>query len=631
LAEFRNPSTGGGGSQDNRSFLVMMIVMLGVIFGLQYWRQQHTPPATPAETSHTAPASPTGQAPSQPANTAATPTAAIDTPALAAPAEATTVVENPFYKITFSNRGGQVTSWILKKFKDNDGNPLDLVNAGAAAQFGYPLSLYTYDPAINRALASALYVPSATGALSAPASLTFEFAQGNLTVKKTFTFGGDYTLHADTVVLRNGVPIRALLAWPAGLGDMATSISYASAQVDTSTNGHDDHESAKKVSGGATLNGPFDFAGASDQYFAAIFLPDQPAEATLVGLHNEVDVEEVVTPQPWYRFGSTSSLSKTNISRSAGTTPKGYLRLPILGAGVGDLSGHNQLRLFVGPKAVDVLKSVHTASGGTLEPVLDFGWLGPIAKILFLGLHAVHSLLPGANEATSIPHNFTWGWSIVLFTVMINLVLLPLRIKGMQSALKMQRIQPGIDAIKAKYKNPKATDPKAAEMNAEVMAYQKEQGVSMFGGCIPSLIQLPLLIAFFTMMGHVVELRQAHWFWLPDLSLADPWHILPIMMLVTSFLAQFYTPSPGVDPQQQKMMAFMMPVFSCYWTWSYASGLALYWNVGNLIMIGTQLVMNRTSLGREMRAIAAQRAARLKSGAKAQVRGPNVKTIQGRR
>jgi YidC/Oxa1 family membrane protein insertase len=197
--------------------------------------------------------------------------------------------------------------------------------------------------------------------------------------------------------------------------------------------------------------------------------------------------------------------------------------------------------------------------------------------------------------------------------------------------LKMQRIQPGIDAIKAKYKNPKATDPKAAEMNAEVMAYQKEQGVSMFGGCIPSLIQLPLLIAFFTMMGHVVELRQAHWFWLPDLSLADPWHVLPIMMLVTSFLAQYYTPSPGVDPQQQKMMAFMMPAFSCYWTWSYASGLALYWNVGNLIMIGTQLVMNRTSLGREMRAIAAQRAARLKSGAKAQVRGPNVKTIQGRR
>ena len=178
--------------------------------------------------------------------------------------------------------------------------------------------------------------------------------------------------------------------------------------------------------------------------------------------------------------------------------------------------------------------------------------------------------------------------------------------------LKMQRIQPQIDAIKAKYKNPKPTDPKAAEMNAEVMAYQKDQGVSMFGGCIPTLIQLPLLFAFFSMLTKVVELRQAHLFWLPDLSAADPYHILPIVMVISSFLVQFYTPSPGVDPQQQKMMAFMMPLFSGYMTWNYASGLALYWTVGNFIMIVQQVVMNQTSLGSEMREIAAERA-RLKA------------------
>jgi YidC/Oxa1 family membrane protein insertase len=242
----------------------------------------------------------------------------------------------------------------------------------------------------------------------------------------------------------------------------------------------------------------------------------------------------------------------------------------------------------------------------------------------------VHSLI--APHDTGL-HNYSWGWAIVIFTILINVVLLPLRVQGMKSAVKMQRIQPQIDAIKAKYKNPKATDPKAGEMNAEVMALQKANGVSMLGGCIPSLIQLPLLFAFFTMMTKVVELRQAHFFWLPDLSSADPWHILPILMVITSFVAQYYTPSPGVDPQQQKMMAFMMPAFSGWMTWNYASGLALYWNIGNLVMIAQQQVMNRTSLGREMREIAANRALKKKlSNAKVPARGAvPPKVLQGRK
>src|SRR6195952_5141939 len=151
-----------------------------------------------------------------------------------------------------------------------------------------------------------------------------------------------------------------------------------------------------------------------------------------------------------------------------------------------------------------------------------------------------------------------------------------------------------------------------AQMNAEVMQLQKDNGVSMFGGCIPTLIQLPLLFAFFSMLTKVVELRQGQFFLVADLSAADPYHILPIVMVVSSFLVQFYTPSPGVDPQQQKMMAFMMPLFSGYMTWNYASGLALYWTVGNFIMIIQQAIMNRTSIGLEMKEIAAKRA-RLKA------------------
>jgi YidC/Oxa1 family membrane protein insertase len=180
-----------------------------------------------------------------------------------------------------------------------------------------------------------------------------------------------------------------------------------------------------------------------------------------------------------------------------------------------------------------------------------------------------------------------------------------------------------MDQIKAKYAKFKVTDPKRQDMNAEIMKLQKDNGVNMFGGCIPSLLQLPLLFAFFTMLRSVTELRLQHWYWLPDLTAHDPLHILPILMVITSFLVQFYTPSPGVDPQQQKMMAFMMPAVSGWMVWNFASGLGIYWATGNLIMIGQQLVMNKTAMGREMKEIAAKRARR-----KA---GLGAHTIQGKR
>ena len=598
----------------------MMIVMLGVIFGLQYWRAQRNPalesPDHPAaiSTQSAAPAASATATPSAStaASTSTTSTPTSTTPTVVAAAQTSTVVDNELYSITFSNKGGQVTSWILKKFKDNAGHPLDIVHDGAANLYGYPLSLYTYDTGLNQQLSTALYVPSTTGTLSAPNKLTFKYSQGNLSVVKTFTFTDTYVIHADIQVLRDGAPVRALLAWPAGLGDMETALTYAGSQIDTNSSGKTEHLSFKKISGGATLNGPFAFAGVGDQYFGAVFLPDQPDDASVVTFEHKIDIAKV----------------KPSRIQGAPVQTTGSKELPILGTAVGALSGHTETSLFVGPKAVEVLKNIHTADGGTLEPLLDFGFFGPIGKYLFLGLRAVHSWIAPHDPGV---HNYSWGWAIIIFTLMIYVVLLPLRVQGMKSALKMQRIQPQIDAIKAKYKNPKATDPKAGEMNAEVMALQKANGVSMLGGCVPSLIQLPLLFAFFTMMTKVVELRQAHFFWLPDLSAADPYHILPILMVATSFLAQFYTPAPGVDPQQQKMMAFVMPLFSGYLTWQYCSGLALYWNVGNIVMVAQQLIMNQTSMGREMKEIAAKRARRKVAAPKPGQRVATTKTIQGRK
>jgi YidC/Oxa1 family membrane protein insertase len=605
LAEFKNPNQQGGG--DNRSLLVMMLVLVTVFFGLQYFRTRNNPqtvsPNAPA-TSVSQNASPAGPQPAAQPGAAAAPAAAVSTtpaaktvPTVEASAESTTVVENELYRITFTNRGGQVSSWILKQYKDSDGKPLNLVHTQAAEQFGYPLSLYTYDAALTDGLKKGLYVPSATGTITAPGTLTFNYSDGTTQVRKTFAFDETYVLHADVQVTRNGVPVRALVSWPGGFGDQDNATAYNGAQFDTSVDGKDEHLAPKKVSGGATVNGPFDWAAVSDPFFAAAFLPDSPASSTAATLHNEMDVAKTIR--------------RTGIG--SGSPSKGAINVPVLGIAVGDVSGHTLTRIYVGPKAISILKGIHAANPKvTLEPLLEFGFWGAIGKYLFLALQFIHAHIVS-----------NWGWAIVILTILINILMLPFRIKTMQNGLKMQRIQPQMNAIKERYKKYKATDPKRNEMNAEIMKLQKDNGVNMFGGCIPTLITLPLLYAFFTMLPRVVELRQAHWLWLPDLQAPDPWHILPILMVVSQFLVQFYTPSPGVDPQQQKMMAFMMPAISGYFTWTYGSGLALYWAIGNLISIAQQSVMNRTSLGKEMREIAAKRARR-----KA---GVGATTIQGKR
>ena len=610
MAEFKNPNQPGA-PQENRSLYLVMFAMLLGLTAFNYFRAKHNPQT----------ASPNAQTTTQSQSQQPTPTVTqtvegrqIQLPAVqavGAAAESTTTVENELYKITFSNKGAQATSWILKKYKDSYGKPLDLIHTEAAASVGYPLSLYTYDPALTANLANVLYLPSATGALTAPSSLTFRYVSGEYSVTKTFAFDDSYVLHADTVVLRNGAPISALLAWPGGFGDQENALSYSGTQLDFAQGGHEKHEGFKDVHGGNTLTGGFDWAGTSDLYFASIFLPDDPSSASVATLHNEI-----VVPKADRHNG----LGQGVAIKPHSNPEKNEIKVPIIGAAIGDAANHTQARMFVGPKAVQVLRNVHpTGSTATLEPLLDFGYLALVGKPLFYTLRWIHEHVT--------PGFFGWGWAIVLLTILINLIILPLRIKTMQSGLKMQRIQPQMDAIKAKYKSLKVTDPKRNDMNAEIMQLQKDNGVNMFGGCIPTLIQMPLLFAFFGMLPKVVELRQAHWFWLPDLSAADPWHILPILMVVSQFLVQFYTPSPGVDPQQQKMMAFMMPAFSGYMTWNYASGLALYWSVGNLISIATQAVMNRTKIGAEMREIAAKRARR-KAGIG--TGGSSPRTIQGK-
>jgi YidC/Oxa1 family membrane protein insertase len=623
LPEIRNPNlqtqgSGGGGGGDMRSMMVFTALALVVLLGYQYFFPSKPPAPAPAAQSQSQTQSqsqPTqSSAPGQSLLASGPVQAPAPAPAIAAAVVAETTVENAKYKIVFTNKGAQVVHWYLKGYNDTAGKPLDMVQPQAADKFGFPLSLFTYEPALSTQLNQALYQvtasgaqPTATGYAQAPATnaLTFHYASNGLDVVKTFRFDASYVITVEAEVKRNGEPIRALVAWPAGLGDMEEFLPSSStrAQLWTSANsqfawsldGKQNSQSVAKVGNNATLNEPYTYAAITDLYFVSAFLPDTPERATIVTLHNTIDLP--------------SNLNDPNSTKKPAH---------VLGLAMGDTSGDTRLRLFAGPKAMDALVSIHATgadgkpTGQSLEPLIQFGWLTVIAKPLYLALRFLYEHGVG-----------NWGWAIIIVTVIFNLLMLPTRFMMMKSSLKMMRIQPKVEALKKRYAHLKATDPKKAEMNTEMMALYKTEGVNMYGGCLPMLVQMPLFFAYYRVLANVIELRQAHWGWLTDLSVPDPLYILPGIILVSMFLVQFLTPSPGMDPAQRRMMAIMMPVIFGFSMSHFASGLALYWCTGNLINLAIQMGINQSKMGKEMHAIAAKRAAK-----KA---GVNPKTIQGRR
>src|SRR5579883_526481 len=267
------------------------VVIILFFFASQYYMSKFAPPPKQSPAAAASPTPSTVTTSAAPGKAEALPSAAN---AVQAKAETETVVENPVYKITFSNRGGQVKSWILKNYTDDQGQPLDLVNKIAAAKYGYPMSLYAYDEGLRNKLNQALYVASASGALQAtaqtPQKLSFEYSDGDLTVKKTFGFDETYVLKAEVSVTQKGSLVSALLSWPGGFGDQTIPATYHAAHIDYAHDDKVERTPAKKVSGGNTIRGPFYWAGAGDQYFAAVFLPEQPDSAAMVQFRGDIDI-----------------------------------------------------------------------------------------------------------------------------------------------------------------------------------------------------------------------------------------------------------------------------------------------------------------------------------------------------
>ena len=581
MAEYRNPQNEPG--SDKRLLVIFLISFVFMLLAqplLKKYFPTPPPPQKITQTEQTPPPQPPPPAQNAP-SAAAKPTAPAATKQAAAESE--TVIESDLYRITFTNRGAQAKSWLLKKFdNDAENGKLDLVNANAAAQFGYPLSLWTYDQDLRGKLSSALYVATRDGN-----QVTFEYSDADLTVRKVFKFDGSYVVSIEASVIYKGTQKEALVAWPSGFGDQATPAFYASALLAYQFNknierlptrcGFSLFSKCTPVTGGATMAGPFHWAGPEDQYFAAVFIPDDPAAASMVMLNHSMPIPK----DP--------------------SKPQDTINVDVIGTAVGNLHGAVSERLFAGPKELQVLQKIPvpgvSGADNDLNGLVDFGWWGILAKPLFVWLRWTFAHVI-AN----------WGWAIVIQTLIITLALLPLRISQMKSMLKMQRVAPQIKSIQEKYKKYSLRDPRKAAMNEEIAALYKKEGVNPAGGCLPLLIQMPFLFAYYRMLSTALDLRHAQWLWIKDLSAPDPIYILPILMVISSLVTQRMTPQAGMDPAQQRMMNVMMPLMMGFIFFRLQAGLNLYYSVSNLLMTAQQMVMNKTHLGKEIREIAAKRA-----------------------
>ncbi|HZS52782.1 MAG TPA: membrane protein insertase YidC [Bryobacteraceae bacterium] len=554
------PNNPGGASQppslEKRLPIALGLMML-VLLVSQYLFKPAPGPKPAAPVNHKA-ATQLAQKPAA----SAVQQQAVETTAPASQIQAaaitTTIVDTDVYRIVFTNQGAAVRSWVLKKYKDNSGKPLELIHLDDKGQ---PLPLANGQPCplpftieitgqkLDVDPNTVLYQPhvSADGL-----AVKYEYSNGQIVIDKSFQFSkNSYLTDVRSRVLVNNTPVPSMLMWRGGFGDLKVRNAAAAEHTiryDTTASKLITKSIKDAKNGPVTDTGNYTFGGLEDGFFAAVALPPDSASLELRTYSDELKIPGEEKP---------AAFIGTGLSTGA----------------------QNDFSLFVGPKDIDLLREVNPK----LTQIVDWGFFGVIARPLFLWLNWTH------DHWTN-----NYGWAIILVTLIINLALFPLRLSSLKSARKMQRLQPQIQAINAKYKNIKLNDPRKAEQNQEIMALYKSQGVNPVGGCLPMIIQLPFFYAFYRVLAIAIELRHAPWLWVPDLSSPEtlPIHLLPIILIASQFFTQRLTPAAGVDPNQQRMM-MMMPLLFGFMFYYASAGLVLYWLTGNVVGIAQQLIINR--------------------------------------
>ena len=537
----------------------MAAVLSAVVMGLYiYLAPRPEPPPQPTQDTReetiAEPAESGGQA--EPEQRRATASEEADDADIEAQAEQTVVVENENYRVEFTNRGAVVTSWQLKQYNDSLGDPLDLVHADGAKRYGMPFRLVRPggDP-IEGADEALFAVNPGRSVRNAPETLTFEYAKSGLRILKRFAFeGSGHIVQVETQVSEAGRPQRHLLAWGGGFGDTAQAGNSVHSQTYYYTDGDIEYVPADDAEDERiTHSGPFPFVGIADLFFTAAAIPEPGQDIRI-----ETSAIEIVPA------GAEPDEQQTYVAGTFG--------------GATD----NRFRLYVGPKSRSALAEVGDV-GSAFRGIVDYGFFAFIAEPLVFMLRWVHSNIV-AN----------WGWSIVIVTIIINTILFPLKFKSTKSMRRMQQLQPLVKEINNRYKGVTMRDPRKAKQNEELQALYKKHNANPMGGCLPILLQMPFFFAFYKLLTVAIEMRQAEWLWVSDLSNPETLaiRVLPLAMVATQFWSQSLTPTPTADAMQARMMKFMPLVFGFIF-YQFQAGLVLYWLTSNCVGIAQQLVLNR--------------------------------------
>ena len=544
-----------------------------ILFGWMWLFPQPTPvPPSPSQ-----PVAAPGSEPAPPSSPSAT--AEAEAPAVPAePAAAGAVeeirVETDRMTVVLTNRGGRVSSWKLQDYHDANGEPLELVPAFASRDDRLPGAVDLDDTALAERINGALFLVTreeVRGASGPGERIAMRYADGaGLEVTKSLTFEREsWLVDLSLNVTDRGRRLPARIVWGPGFEALDPkargSQMHYTGQAVWDERGRVTRKAAGSLKEPAILpeTGALRWAGLEEQFFAALIVP--------AGGKGDLALRPVpVTPMPEPGAAADAKPAKPQgqVLVAVGVPPEGA-------------------RLFVGPKKYSLLRQL----GYGLDGVVWFSsyqliaWL---AKYLFLALVWIHDHVV-AN----------YGLAIIIATVALRLVFFPLNQYSMVSMRKMQsqmqRIQPKVNAIKAKYRKLKDAKDRG-KMNEEMMALYRQEGVNPMGGmsgCLPMFVQLPILIAFYNVLTVAVELRAAPFLgWIRDLTLKDPAYVTPLLMGGTMFIQQRMTATKGGDPMQQRMM-LMMPVVFTVMFLNLPSGLNLYWFVNNLLGIGQQWLVNR--------------------------------------
>lgn len=464
------------------------------------------------------------------------------------------VIETDTLRAVFTNRGAALKSWRLNHYKDQGGRPVDLVPQ-TLPDAAKPFHIETGNSAVDARANAALFQVVGGGPSRDEAKATYQVAfeyreAGGLSVRKTFTIDpASYTIRAAIDAAVGGSPANVSVVMGPGPGDIETSEAnryIMGARANLFRDGKIERHDAASLLKQPVMEGQFRWAGVDDHYFLSAVL----------SAAGNVRAE--------YRPLTTQD--------AAGQARHTFIAYTV------NLPGQAvDATFFLGPKAFNLLKFIDAE----LVRAIDYG--------MFAWL--VVPLLGALNWVNGYVGNY--GWSIIVLTFLINVAIFPLRHKSVVSMKKMQELKPQIDAIQARYSKLKATDPEKQKMNQEVMEVYKKAGVNPASGCVPMLLTMPILFAFYSMLAYSIELRGAPFaLWITDLSVYDPFYVAPILTGITMLVQQRMTPQTSADPVQQKMFMLMPVIFTVMFLWA-PSGLNIYWLVNNVLAIAQQYFTNR--------------------------------------